>query len=359
MRTVADLLRGFDRLAPFDKAGGWDPVGLQLGDPAAECASVAVCHEVTAPVVEAVIDAGADTLISYHPLLFRPTTQLVAGAGPAGRAYRLVRHGIALGVVHTAFDVAPGGVADALADALGLNDVEPFGPNWSADSVKIATFVSAEHVEAVADAMAAAGGGTIGAYSGCSYRVEGMGAFFAGPGTDPATGSGGTANREPETRIEMIAPASRRDAVVAALVAAHPYEEPAYDVFEVASNAGFIGRRGILPAATRLGDFATAIAERLESTPRVAGDRNRELERLAVIPGSGRSFIGAVGAVDAVVTGDVGHHDARALLERGIAVVDPGHAATERPGVARLYAAVAQLAGGAIDLTGIDQDPWA
>lgn len=125
MTTVAGLLEHLDRAAPFALAAGWDPVGLQLGDPAAEVFRAAVCHEVTGAVVEQIGQDPPDVLVSYHPLLFEPIRSLVTGSTPAGRALELARLGVALVVVHTAFDVAPGGAAEALADALGLGDLEP------------------------------------------------------------------------------------------------------------------------------------------------------------------------------------------------------------------------------------------
>ena len=358
MTTVADILAALERIAPLAKAGGWDPVGLQLGDPMATVRKVAVCHEVTAPVAAAAAAAGADMLVSYHPLLFRPTTSLVAGSSAAGRAFGLVSSGIALAVVHTAYDVAPGGVADALAAALGLEQVTGFGPNWAADTVKVATFVAEEYADGVAAAMADAGGGVIGLYTGCSFRTSGVGSFFAGAGTAPATGAGGRFNAEPEVRVEMVAPAARCDAVVAALVAAHPYEEPAYDVYDLRANAGFIGRLGALPQPLPLGSFAEEVQRVVGAKPRVAGSRDASVARVAVVPGSGASFIGAARRADVLVTGDVGHHDARRALEAGMSIIDPGHAPTERPGVRRLYAAVANLVDDAIDLTDVDANPW-
>lgn len=356
--TIAERIDSLDRLAPFAKAAGWDPVGLQLGDRGASARTVGVCHEVAEGVVARLEREPVDFLISYHPLLFRPTTRLVAGPSAAGRAFRLVRAGVALGVVHTAFDVAPGGAADALAEALGLGDVSPFGPGWAGEAVKVVTFVPRDHVDTVSLAMSDAGAGVIGNYSGCSFRGEGVGTFFAGEGTAPVTGTPGTLNTEPEVRLEMIAPARIADRVVAALVASHPYEEPAYDVYEIRANAGFIGRSGRLAAPVSLAGFAADVEGTLDTSCRIAGDPARTVRRVAVIPGSGASFFGAVGDVDVVVTGDVGHHRARDALERGIAVVDAAHAATERPGVAKLYAAVVEMVGSALDLTEVDADPW-
>ncbi len=347
-----------ERIAPLAKAAAWDPVGLQFGDPAGPAERIGICHEVTTAVIDRAVDAGLDLLVAYHPLLFRPTTRLVAGPAASGRAYRLIGAGIALAVVHTAYDVAPGGAADALAEALDLGDVAPFGPNWTSEVVKIVTFVPEDAVAAVTGAMSAAGGGVIGSYKSCSYRSTGMGTFFAPRDATPAAGSPGVLNDEPEARLEMIATASAKDNVVAALVQAHPYEEPAYDVYEISANAGFLGRIGALPAPTTLEAFGAHVAERLGALPRIAGDRSSTVRHAAVVPGSGSSFIAAARRADVIVTGDVGHHAAREALERGIAVIDPGHAPTERPGVQKLYAAASQLVEDVVDLTGVDVNPW-
>ena len=146
--NVARILDELGQAAPWDKAADWDPVGLQLGDPLREAAKVAVCHEVTEPVVARVEEMRIDLLVTYHPLLFRPTNRLVAGRSPAGRAYRLVRAGTSLAVIHTNFDVAAGGAADALAGSLGLTDVTGFGPVDAAESLKVVTFAPAVAADA-------------------------------------------------------------------------------------------------------------------------------------------------------------------------------------------------------------------
>ncbi|MDJ0923791.1 MAG: Nif3-like dinuclear metal center hexameric protein [Acidimicrobiia bacterium] len=352
---VRELAAELGTLLALDRAAGWDAVGLQLGDPDASVNTVAVCHEITGPVADRLVADGVDLAVTYHPLLFRPVTGLVAGPGPAGRAHRLISSGVSVLVVHTAFDVMPGGAADALADALGLTDTRGHGPLWGADTMKVITFAPERAADAVAAAMAAAGAGRIGRYSACSYRSEGIGTFYPESGADPTSGEIGVLNREPETRIEMICPASRVDAVVAALVQAHPYEEPAYDLLGTKSNAGFVGRIGRLDPSRTVSDLADHVADRLGGVVRVAG--SGEVSRVAVIPGSGGSFLPVPGA-DLVVTGDVSHHQARAATAAGCAVVDAGHAATERPGVRALYAAVAAKVEKAIDLTDLDPDPW-
>ena len=354
VRNVGDFAHRLATTLKLDKAAGWDPVGLQLGDPTAPLAKVAVCHEVTPAVVDQLLRANVDMVVTYHPLLFRPVTSIVAGNSPAGRAHSLISAGIALAVVHTAYDVLPGGTADALAAAIGVENVTGFGPVWGRDTVKVVTFAPTTAVDSVAAAMAEAGAGRIGGYSSCSFRVEGIGAFLPGVGTSPNVGITGALNRETEIRLEMICPAARLGPVVAALVHAHPYEEPAYDVIDTKSNAGFVGRRGSLAKPLSVAELAERVAAKLGGVLRVAGAGT--VSSVAVVPGSGGSFIGDA-ATDVVVTGDVSHHQARDAMAAGVAVIDPGHAATERPGVKALYAAVAEIVH-AVDMTEIDNDPW-
>jgi hypothetical protein len=91
--------------------------------------------------------------------------------------------------------------------------------------------VPAEALDAVRDAVFAAGAGRIGEYERCSWYTEGTGTFMGGPGADPRIGERGREERVPELRLETIFPDERQEEVVTALRRAHPYEEPAFDVY--------------------------------------------------------------------------------------------------------------------------------
>jgi dinuclear metal center YbgI/SA1388 family protein len=358
---IAGLLARLGERAPWSGAADWDPVGLQLGDPSAPARNLALCHEVTEAVVGAVEVEPPALLVSYHPLLFRATRHLLAGPGPDGRALRLIRAGTALAVVHTAFDVAPGGASDALADALELSERRGFAPLFGPQSAKGVTFVPAEHADAVLEAVAAAGAATIGNYSHCSFRSEGIGTFFASDATSPALGERGQLNREPEVRLEFVVPAACEAEVAAALVASHPYEEPAYDLYPRRGDAHMIGRVGTPPPGTTLAGLARRVGDALgPDALRVAGDPAQRLARVAVIPGSGSDLLerAAASGAGAIVTGDVSHHAARALLDRGVALVDPGHIATERPGLRRLRQWLEESGLDVRSLLHLDPDPW-
>jgi dinuclear metal center YbgI/SA1388 family protein len=358
--AVSDVLGAIAQRAPFERAAEWDSVGLVLGDPAARVRKLAVCHEVTERVVAALEARPVDLLVAYHPLLLRPTQRLVAGPTPEGRALRLVRAGIALAVAHTNWDVSPGGTADALADALSLSQVEGFGPLEGAPARKLVTFVPRGAADAVLDAVAAVGAARVGNYTHCSFRAEGTGTFFAGEGAAPSAGKPGELSHEPEIRLEFLVPPAREDEVVRALLRAHPYEEPTFDLFERRGELRSAGRIGSTEPVT-LGELAERAAESLHgSVPRIAGDREREVSRVAVVPGSGEDFAEAArrAGADVLVTGDVRHHAARRALDSGLALIDAGHAATERPGLERLLVLLAARGIETASLLALDSDPW-
>src|SRR5690606_24867829 len=174
-------------------------------------------------------------------------------------------------------DSARAGVADALAEAVGLHELRPLVPVSGARFDKHVVFVPEGQADAVVDAMAAAGAGAIGAYARCAWTTAGRGTFTPLDGARPAIGAVGQRAEVPEVRVEMVAERARREAVVAAMRAVHPYEEPAFDVLELASLAGptGLGRVGTLPSPRTLGEFARQVAAALPATAhgvRVAGD---------------------------------------------------------------------------------------
>ena len=127
--SVGGILAAIDRRAPFASAAEWDAVGLQIGDPEREVSAVAVAHELTIGTLDGIISVGAELVVTYHPLLFRPLSSITAVPGAEGRALALAERGVAVISVHTNWDAAPGGTSDSLAAALDLRDVEGFAPS--------------------------------------------------------------------------------------------------------------------------------------------------------------------------------------------------------------------------------------
>lgn len=356
MPRVADVVAVLDRLYDPSWAQDWDAVGMVCGDPRAPVRRIMLAVDPVAETVAEARESGADLLLAHHPLLLRPVHG-VAATGAKGRVvHDLIRAGIALHVCHTNADVADRGVSDALADAVGLADVMPLAPSAGAPAgSKLVVFVPIGDADAVVDALAATGAGVIGHYTRCAFGTDGVGTFVPGRATDPSTGRPGHLERVTETRVEMVlAPGGVADAV-RALRAVHPYDEPAYDVYPLASvpSGRGLGRIGTLPRTLRLRDFTAQVAGALPATAagvRAAGDPDRPVRRVAVCGGAGDSLLDTVtdAGVDAFVTADLRHHPVSEHIEAaGPALVDVAHWASEWPWLPVAAAALTAEFGGA------------
>ncbi|WP_149202857.1 Nif3-like dinuclear metal center hexameric protein [Actinotalea subterranea] len=321
--TLADVVAVLDRRYPPATAESWDAVGTVCGDPDQPVRKVLLAVDPVADVVDEALAWGADLLLTHHPLLLRPVHSVAATTYKGALVQRLIRGGCALHNAHTNADAASGGVAEALARAVGLVDLRPLTPLPTPALDKHVVFVPVEAADDLVDAMSAAGAGELGAYSRCAWTTTGRGTFRPGQDANPAVGTPGVVEQVHEARVEMVAPRGLRDRVVAAMRRAHPYEEPAFDVLELATSAGStgIGRVGALAEPTTLRTFGERVAAAVPATEqgvRLAGDLDALVRTVAVVGGSGDSLFDAVRAsgADAYVTADLRHHPASELRER-------------------------------------------
>jgi dinuclear metal center YbgI/SA1388 family protein len=341
---LSDVTALLDQWYSPSWAEDWDAVGLVCGDPDQPVRRVLLAVDPAPAVVAEALQVEADLVVCHHPLLLRPVHG-VAATTPKGRVvHDLVRAGTALFTAHTNADVPADGVNDALARAVGIVDprVVIDASDVAEDARdKLVTFVPQEHAEAVRTAITAVGAGCIGDYDSCTFTSVGEGRFRPLAGSNPVIGRVGELEVVPESRVEAVFPRRLRREVVEAMTAAHPYEEVAYDVLELAAVPGDRntsrghGRIGRLAAPTTLRGLADNVAAALPTTAhgvRVAGDPDRRVETVVVGSGSGDFMLDAVLATEADVylTSDLRHHRAAEFLEHGgPALVDVAHWAAE------------------------------
>lgn len=378
-RTALGRLRTMPRLGdvvdlihswyPPHTADSWDTVGLVVGDPEDAVNKVMFAVDPTEAVATEAVAWGADLLVVHHPLFLKGVSS-VAATTPKGRTLQtLARGGCALLAAHTNADQAVSGVSESMALALGLTDLEPIIAAPAAPLDKLTTFVPLEAAEVVRAALAAVGAGAIGNYDSCSFSSRGEGRFRPLDGASPAIGTVGTAETVAEERVEVVLPRSRRTAVLKALIAAHPYEEPAWDLVELAdpgtASTG-TGRVGTV-AETTLGAFAETVAAALPATAggvRVGGDPSRRVRRVALCGGAGDFLLDRMASsdVDVYVTSDLRHHPVSEHLERpgACAVVDVPHWAAEWTWLPTVATAVREALGDTVKahVSEIVTDPW-
>ncbi|HTU19621.1 MAG TPA: Nif3-like dinuclear metal center hexameric protein [Gemmataceae bacterium] len=338
MSTVAIVLDYLEQLAPRDLAASWDNVGLLLGERSAAVERIMTCLTVTPESAAEAIEGRANLIVTHHPIFFRGIKRLT-GDTPEGRMLLgLARAGVAVYSPHTAFDNTRGGINDLLARRLALTDVVPLRRASECGSMKVVVFVPEKDLSRVADALFAAGAGQIGEYRECSFRLAGIGTFFGSDAAHPAIGQKGQREEVHEWRLEAVCPPSRVEAVVAAIRGAHSYEEPAFDIYPLhapPSGRGE-GRLGSLPQLQSLGALAAAVKATLQAGPvQTIGDPQKSVQRVAIVCGAGGEMLADAlrARADVLLTGEMRFHDYLQARAEGLALILPGHYATERCGI--------------------------
>ena len=371
---LGDIVAFLDRRYPPGTAEPWDAVGLIAGDPDREIRRVLLAVDPVAETVREALEWDADLLFTHHPLFLRGVHSVAATTAKGRLVHDLIGGGCALYNAHTNADAASGGVAESLARVVGLSESRPIEPLPTAPLDALVTYVPVGGAGDLVDALSAAGAGAVGDYEQCAWMTDGVGQFLPGPAASPTIGAAGELTRVSETRVEMVLPRVRREAVLAALRRAHPYEEPAFSVIELGSGATSTGtgRIGDLPASVPLRAFAQTVADALPATAqgvRVSGDLDAPVRTVAVCGGSGGSLLDVVRErrADVYVTADLRHHPTSEAREdsRGGPpfLVDVAHWASEWPWLPRAAADLSAdvAAAGATVETRVSErvtDPW-
>ncbi|MDN5895677.1 MAG: Nif3-like dinuclear metal center hexameric protein [Nocardioides sp.] len=368
MTTLGEVVDLLHEWYPPSTAEGWDAVGLVWGDPESTVKKVMFAVDPTLEVAREAADWGADLLVCHHPLFLKAVNGFAATT-PKGKILQtLVAADCALLTAHTNADQAVAGVSEALALTLGLTDLDPILPAPESPLDKLTVYVPQDAAAPVRAAISDAGAGNVGLYDHCSFTTVGLGRFRPLEGAEPAIGSVGDLEVVDEDRLEAVLPRRMRSKVVAAMREAHPYEEPAYDISEIADsglNRVGTGRIGNL-APMSLREFAQVVAETVPETAhgvRVGGDPDRVVRRVAVCGGAGDFLLDqmAAGDADVYLTSDLRHHPAAEFLEKGgPALIDVAHWAAESTWLPVVQARLDEAMGDTVGtrVSTLPTDPW-
>ena len=315
-------------------AESWDNSGLQIGSSDKKVGRILIALDLDSFVLKQAVEKQVDMIITHHPLFFKPMKN-INYAFPLGRMIKaLVSADITVYSAHTNLDAAERGLNQALAEKLGLIDIEPLYPASRESLFKLVVYVPATHLEDVRIAICTAGAGYIGNYADCSFRVRGTGTFRPGQDTNPFIGKTGQLEEVDEFRLETIIYERDLKQVLNSMHQAHPYEEVAYDLYRLENEGRMFspGRKGCLVQKISLQDYALRIKDLLGvKSLRIVGDLNSSVKNVAVISGSGASLMNRVITqnIDLLVTGDLKYHEAKDAEAAGLKVIDAGHQGTE------------------------------
>ena len=310
---IKDILQIIEALAPLPLQEEYDNSGMQVGDANKEATSALFCIDVTEDVIDEAISLKCNLIISHHPIAFKPFKSLTGKNYVERCMIKAIKNDIALYAAHTNLDNAKDGVNFKLASMLGLENVKILTPKKNA-LLKFTTTVPHDHAETIRSAIFNAGAGYIGNYDSCSYNLEGEGTFRAKDGATPHVGEVDKLHFEPEVRIETVVPVIRKDEVIRALIAVHPYEEPVYDLYPITNdwNQNGSGITGVLSEPMTENDFLYLLKDVFKlhhvSYSRLRG---KDIREVAICGGSGAFLIGdaiSYGA-DVLVTGEAKYND--------------------------------------------------
>ncbi|MGL4344766.1 MAG: Nif3-like dinuclear metal center hexameric protein [Cellulosilyticaceae bacterium] len=332
MYTVKDIVQTLEQMAPSGLAEGWDNVGLLVGSRKTPVNKVLCALDLNEAVLEEAIRQEAQCIVTHHPFIFSALKRLDLDTPKGHIIAQLIKRDIAVYSMHTNLDIVTNGINDVLCEKLGITETQILHKTYTEALSKLCIYVPKSHAEAVRACLITHNNYAIGNYTGCTFTSEGQGTFVPLVGAKPYIGEQGRLEEVEEVKLECLVRAKDVRQLLGHISKVHPYEEIAYDVFEL-QNIGQpegLGRYGNIEPMT-VAQFAQKIKERLGGiSVRVVGNLEQQIKTAAVCSGSGSSFIGdAAQVADIYITGDVKFHEAQQALDKGLCVIDIGHYASE------------------------------
>ena len=338
--NIQDIVSLLEKIAPNFLQEDYDNAGLITGNSQWNCTGAIVCLDATEELVNEAIEKKCNLIIAHHPIIFKGLKKITGENYVEQTIIKAIKNDIAIYAIHTNLDNVLNGVNGKIADMLGLVNRKILSqkPNLLQ---KLSVFVPAANKEELLTALFAAGAGHVGQYSECSFSTEGIGTFKAGEGTQPFVGTIGQRHGENEVKLEVIFPVWLQNQVTQAMKLAHPYEEVAYDIYNLANNyqqtgSGLVGE---LPEAAS----ETAILQKLQHIFKIPVIKHTAflgnlITKIAVCGGAGSFLTGfaiAAGA-DLYISADIKYHEFFDA-EKKLLLADIGHYESEQFTIELLY----------------------
>lgn len=330
---ITEVLSVLEEWAPPALQESYDNSGLLIGNRNAELSNALITLDVTEAVIDEAIAKSCNLIIAHHPIIFKGLKRLTGSSFVERVVEKAIRERIAVYAIHTNLDNVKTGVNLEIGERLGIPSPKILNP-ISGHLVKIVCFVPQSHRDQVAQAMFDAGAGQIGNYSHASFNTQGTGTFKGEEGSNPQEGEKGKIESVEEVKLEVILSEFRLGKVLAAMRAAHYYEEVAYDVISLKNSdqdhgAGMIGE---LPEAMPVLEFLNQVKTNFNcGVVKHTAEGSEKVKTIAWCGGSG-SFLMAPAersGADIFITGDIKYHDFFEV-NSAMVIADIGHYESEQ-----------------------------
>ncbi len=330
---IKDIISILETMAPLAYAEDFDNVGLLTGNTYLDVTGVLVCHDALEEVIDEAIANNCNMVVCFHPILFSGLKKITGKNYVERAVIRAIKNDIAIYAVHTALDNHNQGVNKLFCNMLGLVNTKILLPKEGFIR-KLITYTTPYNHEALRSALFAAGAGSIGNYSNCSFNSKGTGTYMGNEESNPAVGTRGEFTQTEEIKIEVTFEKHLESRILKALFTNHVYEEVAYEIYNLNNshqNIG-MGMTGTLPHPMGEKDFLVFVKERMNAQGiRHSAYTGKSISKVAVLGGSGSFAIKAAIAAgaDAFLTADLKYHQFYEA-EGKLLLADIGHYESER-----------------------------
>lgn len=337
---IKDIVQLLDEFAPPSYQESYDNAGLITGNPSLDCTGIICTLDATEEVILEAIEKGCNLIVAHHPIIFGGLKKITGKSYVERAIITAIKNDMAIYAIHTNLDNLLNGVNGKMADKLGLQNRQVLLPRQNI-LMKLHVYVPIEDAPKLREAIFAAGAGTIGNYSECSFNIQGTMTFTPGKGTNPHLGEAGKREVSPEEKIEVIFPAYLKEKVVTAMLEAHPYEEVAYELVPVNNVLNTIGSglTGDLPEEMGETAFLQFVKQQfnlqlIRHTPLL----EKKVKKVALCGGAGSFLIknALASGADFYITSDVKYHEFFDADNRMV-IADIGHWESEQFTVDLLY----------------------
>ncbi|MDP3641594.1 MAG: Nif3-like dinuclear metal center hexameric protein [Bacteroidota bacterium] len=330
LRQITQYL---ESIAPLAFQESYDNSGLIIGHPDDEISGILITLDITEEILDEAINRNLNLIVAHHPIIFDGIKKLNGKNYIERCVAKAIKNDIAIYAAHTNLDSVFGGVNSKICEKLDLRNCEVLAPlpNFLK---KLVTFVPVADADKVRKALFDAGAGHIGNYDSCSFNQAGQGSFRGNEWSNPYAGEKNQLHLEAEIRIETIFPKHIQSQVIQALLAAHPYEEVAYDIYPLENeyHQSGIGMIGELDSPMDEMEFLQKLKEAFQCKV-IKHTRllSKPIRKVAVCGGSGSAYLSFALArkADLYISGDFKYHqffDA----EQQIIIADIGHYESEQ-----------------------------
>lgn len=330
---LVEITSYLESIAPLSYQEDYDNAGLITGSHDLEVVAALLSLDCTEEIVDEAIRKGCNLIISHHPIVFKGLKKFNGSTYVERVIIKALKNDIAIYAIHTNLDHIKNGVNGKICEKLGLINQEILSPKRDILK-KLITYAPVEHAAAIREALFTAGAGNIGDYSECSFNSEGYGTFKASESANPYVGEKNELHQEKETKIEVVFAAYQERDIIQTLKAAHPYEEVAFDIFQISNSHEGVGAGMIASLETPVDelDFLNMVMEKLNAKViRHTALKGRKVSRVAVCGGSGSFLLrNAISAkADVFITADFKYHEFFDA-EKKIVIADVGHFESEQ-----------------------------